>query len=382
MSPKALENEVVVPLYTIQQYNENEASFKKLKISDLRKILKHYKKELYDNINKIPTRSVKMARKKTCNVIHDFALVGNKQVLVERVLQFFKQYNNVIKIQKQVRRLFVQQWIQLRGPALTDRKMCVNETDFCTLQPLNEINPLEFFSYKSLKTGFVYGFDYDSVLSELNRKRYLQNPYTRESMHGLIGSIRKIDRLSTIILKKKKENHEQRIYITEDHIQAQNIRRRTNSMVLPDNYVPEEITAKLREMRSMSSEQRITNLFMEIDQLGNYSHVSWFANLNFGEYIRLFRIMQDVWNYRSQLSFQVKLKICPLWDPFVSLHLNPRQTTYSEVKGMCLSVMEDLVYMGIDRDARMLGAFQVLTCLTFISYDARRSMPWLYEALI
>ena len=49
---------------------------------------------------------------------------------------------------------------------------------------------------------------------------------------------------------------------------------------------------------------------------------------------------------------------------------------------MCLSVMEDLVYMGIDRDARMLGAFQVLTCLTFISYDARRSMPWLYEALI
>lgn len=382
MSPKALENEVVVPLYTIQQYNENEASFKKLKISDLRKILKHYKKELYDNINKIPTRSIKMARKKTCNTIHDFALVGNKQVLVERVLQFFKQYNNVIKIQKQMRRLFVQQWIQLRGPALSERKMCVNETDFCTLQPLNEINPLEFFSYKSLKTGFVYGFDYDSILSELNRKHYLQNPYTRESMHGLIGSIRKIDRLSTIILKKKKENHEQRIYITEDHIQAQNIRRRTNSMVLPDNYVPEEITAKLREMRSMSSEQRITNLFMEIDQLGNYSHVSWFVNLNFGEYIRLFRIMQDVWNYRSQLSFQVKLKICPLWDPFVSLHLNPRQTTYSEVKGMCLSVMEDLVYMGIDRDARMLGAFQVLTGLTFISYDARRSMPWLYEALI
>ena len=133
MSPKALENEVVVPLYTIQQYNENEASFKKLKISDLRKILKHYKKELYDNINKIQTRSVKMARKKTCNAIHDFALVGNKQVLVERVLQFFKQYNNVIKIQKQVRRLFVQQWIQLRGPALTDRKMCVNETDFCNI---------------------------------------------------------------------------------------------------------------------------------------------------------------------------------------------------------------------------------------------------------
>ena len=52
-----------------------------------------------------------------------------------------------------------------------------------------------------------------------------------------------------------------------------------------------------------------------------------------------------------------------------------------DIAKMCVNVMEDMVYMGIDTDSRILGTFQVLTALTFVSTRARIAMPWLYESL-
>jgi len=54
---------------------------------------------------------------------------------------------------------------------------------------------------------------------------------------------------------------------------------------------------------------------------------------------------------------------------------------YDQARNVCLTAMEDLVYMGIDTDARMLGSFQVLTSLTLVSGRARTAMPWLYESI-
>ena len=172
--------------------------------------------------------------------------------------------------------------------------------------------------------------------------------------------------------------------IFEDHIQAQNIRRRTNSNFnFPENYNQQEVSQKIRNMRTMNIDLRVKSLFSELDELGNYTNQNWFTSLNFGEYIRLFRIMKDIWNYRSRTPFLVKLRICPLWDPFANINDLPlyQRTTYSHVKCLCVTVMEDLIYMGIDRDHKMLGAFQILTALTIISTGARQAMPYLYESL-
>ena len=43
--------------------------------------------------------------------------------------------------------------------------------------------------------------------------------------------------------------------------------------------------------------------------------------------------------------------------------------------------MEDITHMGIDETHRGLGIFQILTAFTFVSHDARRTMPWLYESI-
>ena len=78
------------------------------------------------------------------------------------------------------------------------------------------------------------------------------------------------------------------------------------------------------------------------------------------------------------------MKICPLWDPFVVMNSNPFDHTrfeLEEIRMLCVSVIEDMIYTGVDTEYRMLGAFHVLSALTIVSMNARNSMMWLYESL-
>ena len=47
-----------------------------------------------------------------------------------------------------------------------------------------------------------------------------------------------------------------------------------------------------------------------VDSLGNYSDVNWFLKLSKRQLIRYIRELHDIWNYRAQLTSEIKLKIC------------------------------------------------------------------------
>jgi hypothetical protein len=373
---KTLENKVIVN-------NDNEKPFNKMKISELKVIIKKEKKLIHDNIANLPLKSQQKFYKKISNYMHDFALVGSKSILLERVEKIQHQHACALNIQKNVRRLFVKQLLILRGPATLKRSLCNNETDFCTLQPVEEIELIDFFSYKSNQSDFIYGFDINSLLNIYKRKRKLENPYTRETMEEYVGCIKKMYRLNKIIWKDtiKNETFDSDTVLHDSFVQRQNIRRRLNSLELPEHYNANEVTVKLRQLREKSIQYRINNIFTDIDSHGHYTDKEWFISLNFGDMMRLFRIMRDIWNYRSRLPFSVKLKICPLWDPFVGIVINYRDIVYSHIQKQCLTIIEDLIYMGIDEAHQNLGIFQFLTALTFVSLDARRTMPWLYESI-
>ena len=48
---------------------------------------------------------------------------------------------------------------------------------------------------------------------------------------------------------------------------------------------------------------------------------------------------------------------------------------------ICITVIEYIVYCGIDDEYKKIGALHVLTGLTGVSLGARTSLPWLYESL-
>ena len=153
--------------------------------------------------------------------------------------------------------------------------------------------------------------------------------------------------------------------------------------------VPNEIIESRRltllNIRMKSVPERIRELFMEIDHLGNYTQSIWFSSLDRRNYIRLFRMLYEIWSYRGQLTREIKYAICILEDPFLSIYReynNFQEGSIELLREICLKVMECMVYCGIDDEYRKIGTLHVLTALTTVSYGARSSLPWLYETLI
>jgi len=136
----------------------------------------------------------------------------------------------------------------------------------------------------------------------------------------------------------------------------------------------------LMEMRQgqITIDSRITQLFMEIDYLGNYTDSRWFRDLTTNDAIRLFHFLQDFWENQRHLSSEVKWQICSITgSPFYNIFIvNFNSLTREEIMEACVIVMENMVFTGCDEDARKLGAMQVLMNLANVSEDARRSLPW------
>ena len=150
------------------------------------------------------------------------------------------------------------------------------------------------------------------------------------------------------------------------------------------NYDCDAMINFIRITRSKTIQERARQLFTEIDNLGNYSNLVWFTVLDRRGYLRYFRILRDVWTYRARIPTDIKFKICPLWDPFFILTevSNINDLTLEQLQCLCLSVMEDMVYTGVDTEFKTLGSLHVLSVLTIVNNGARQALPWLYDSLI
>jgi hypothetical protein len=54
----------------------------------------------------------------------------------------------------------------------------------------------------------------------------------------------------------------------------------------------------------------------------------------------------------------------------------------SEVRTLCVSVIDKMTRRGLTREDQCLGAFYVLATLTIVNQNARNALPWLYEAVL
>lgn len=378
---------------TPRQYSEDPSCVKLLKLSQIRETLKFYKNSMV--IPSSYSSSMKREAKASIKSVHDFTLMGTKQVLLNRLMRYLMQDLQAIQIQRVIRGIYVRNAIKLRGLALKNRKICVNDTDFYSLEPLENIHYLDFFSYTDDKQ-FTYGFDIDSLYTYLKRKsRRVLNPYNRDNMDKVVKDIRKLERLTKIInthfvpeeraiVVKATVKHSARRNSPTSVIANNSRTRRQQNTDNNTNYNNTVMIEYIRSIRIKPFMERARLLFMEIDQLGNYTQYQWFTELDRRNCLRFYRILRDIWTYRAQIPTSIKNKICPLWDPFivVSNSMNLPELSLQNVLNICLSVMEDMVYSGIDTEYKTIGAFHVLTALTVVNQEARTNMPWLYESLV
>ena len=72
---------------------------------------------------------------------------GKKEELVERLEMYFNRNTSVILIQRCFRSWICRYIKRLRGPAYLNKSICVNDTDFCSMEPISDIESDYFFSF-------------------------------------------------------------------------------------------------------------------------------------------------------------------------------------------------------------------------------------------
>ena len=426
---QASEKEVKVfsPTFTVHEFYQSKIDLNALKAKELKAIARH----------------------------NNLTQSGNKGVLIERIGNCFKENMMAIKIQKHVRGKFARMVLaeEFRGGAFNNRGICVNGTDFMSMEPIDEI-PFElFFSYTD-SNNFTYGFDIHSLILLLRKTTgRVENPYNRSELSNIVifkalflyklirivfpefciesdapytpnntymsrrRRIRRVRRRIRILNndangnetgngENANENQQANTMQVDDADREGNV---SNTHILTTYQIAtvsflangsleastELISQIIQRQLYMVTVQekpintRVYELFMEIDQLGNYTNPQWFLNLSIPQLNTYLRNLRNLWRYQAQIPFLVKHQICPIKDPFTPSNtaeeplqnINEEATILNYLRGLLLEPMENLVFSGIDIEFRKLGALHVLTALTSVSEDARTSFIWLYESM-
>jgi hypothetical protein len=346
-------------------------------------------------------------------------VTGNKSLLIERISKYFNNISKTVNIQRVYRGYLVRSSFKLRGDAFKDRSLCNNISDFYSLEPLDEIDFRLFFSYKD-KKGFTYGFNIESIFTLISKiqKSSILNPYNREKFSqeiidkiyslkdkiciifpgvfnsSILSNLYNNSRISNNNIRNNRLN--ERIELTNNirnnnpnnyPVELPRTRRNINGIEVgtPRTVLERIITPDIRRLdsiRETNFETRLRELFMEIDSLGNYTQIHWFSSLTQFQYIRMYRLLFNIW---SRLSLDLRNRICILRDPFLNIfenRLNAEDISFERIQEACLRVFENMVFTGIDIEYRKIGALHVLSALTTVNLEARLAMPWLYDSVM
>jgi hypothetical protein len=315
--------------------------------------------QTYKEISKIDLTKCKLPELKQYAKDLNIRVSGNKGEIKERIEQQIKKEVNAVTIQKTFRRHLVLNWMKLKGT----RENCVNETDFYTMEPLNEIPYLNFIKYTDTLHNVNYGFDIKSLCTLATKNKKFENPYNRENMKVPFGTkMIKVVKLTNILFPGNDLFNE--IATVQE----------SSNMFVEQQTREQAFFAHYEGLQQMPLDQRITGLFIHIDSLGNYSNREWLAQLNEDRLYYLILKINQLWH---RIPLALRNRICPYISPFSPEVFGTGQVNLSV--SMVVKMAEILVYSGLDDEHKQLGAMYFLSGLTLVSFNARNQLPWLYE---
>jgi hypothetical protein len=458
--------------------NENQIIFKKsttiIKPPSKIKIefnYREYFKEIKNNIN-----DYKLTELREIAKYNKIKGAKSKQEFIQKINEHFFKICNIIKIQKVCRGFLVRYFFKIKGGINSFKtiKLCVNETDFYTLDPINDMDFFELFIFKEeqcpiqkstqeyptphqndeINTSFYYGFNVKSLISMYKKNGTIINPYNRKSLpietiqnifsHYLLLLLLfkehtscddSIDNIIKFKVPTKKQirtlfvsNSNNEIQLVEININNTSARTIINTILnsvigqnidvdalrpmevdaldvetyllrnfqfepfimvdtneIDETIELENIRNKITLFKQQPLNTRINELFMYIDQLGNYTNSTWFSELNKRKYYLFYSQLRELWTFRAEIPSNIKNKICPLGDPFLqssAIFRKPYdQITDDEICKGCLDVIENIIMTSLDIEYRKIGCLHVLTALTVVSLNSRIQYGYLFDLL-
>lgn len=313
--------------------------------------IKYLKKEHLEIINRFNIKQLK-------NTIKHYNIITNKTKRhdIIKIIGFFFKHNNrytpkeldfIISCQNKIKynlKILKNNKLHLlRGEALNNRSICTNDEDFLTFIKCKDIDHDDFVSFED-NAGFHYGFHIKSLYHIINSDCI--NPYNRDRIPDI--ELQRLNKLYNML----------NITINNDNNICRN---------------KEQITF-----------QRIINIFKSIDDLGYYTQIKWFNDLNITELRNFYLQAEDIWNYRAyDLTPQIKKNIIsPDGKCFNKLAKIQVCKDIDEIRNYCLDDIEKMITSGITEADKKMGAMYVLSALVIVSYNAACSLPWLLDSVM
>lgn len=292
---------------------------------------------------------------KTIATYYGLKVGGKKKVIQDRIHNHLKREHNRTILLRSCKRFFSKKYFKLRREMDHGIGDCVNESDFLSLNDLTKIPKYQRIFYKEAK-DIVYCFDLYSAYKSFIKPpsgidKMTKNPYNRTPLNDkFIQNTNRLILFSKILgipikIKTKSTN----VYM--------NPRKRMELFAL--------------------------KIFQEINSYGYTFNIEWYLHLDIVKLIKFTRELKDIWEYRSQITPEVRNQIyTPSGDPFSNLHISsaPRPLLYYQ--NVILRLIENFVFKGADRDHQQLGIIYVLGAFTLVSTNAAIAMPWLYQSML
>jgi len=109
-------------------------------------------------------------------------------------------------------------------------------------------------------------------------------------------------------------------------------------------------------------------------------NTSWFTQLNIYNLKKFYKFLEDIWNYRAELTLTQKIKIIKDKVLFpVSVHNFYKIHNMNKLKSIIIHEIEKLIFTADDVADQTLACYYVLTAFCDVSEEARISFPWLVQ---
>ena len=229
----------------------------------------YLKDDILSTLNQIDKKKYKKSLKK--DIL--FNVLSSK---INRLNHYTNNSEKIQKIQFIYKEKYKKQQSLIRGEGFLNKKSCNNTEDFFTYENVDEISDKYFFSYKDYK-NIVWFFDIRSLKKLIDMKQ--PNPYTMVPFNDNVI------------------------------IRALKIIEKLNNMNISTDF-KDEIKQVEKDKKKLLK-QKVIDVFASIERLGLSVNAQWFTCLHIIHLKKIYGLMEDIWNYRAELSQELKIKMCP-----------------------------------------------------------------------
>ena len=276
----------------------------------------------------------------------EIKLLKNKlQLFFETLLVSYINIEKIVFLQMKIRSYIKEKEVRIHGPAINNRKICNNHTDFYSFDDIKDIPNKFFFSYRD-NDGFVYGFHIESFINLISNDTEPTNPYNR-----------------VIISKKIKDTA---IQIWQDLNKKKDV----------PNYTSNNVSG--RDLRHQVRNKCLTVL-QKMDMFGYQTKIDWIMDLPITRVRQLFRSIRNYWNFKAGLSQEVKRRIYPNGNPLQNINIRHIEKNLNRyiVIGTVLDLMNMIVSNGVTNDDKNQGCILLLLALNDVNREVGRCNSWL-----